>query len=78
MIINFFKKITSTMRYRNRLLVFSNKFNKNSKYMVVTRSKSGRNNTGTQTIYNKKNKIRVKTPVFNFRVPFLSKFFYLK
>ena len=78
MIINFYKKKTSTMRYRNRLVVFKNKYDTGVDYVKTSLSKSGRNISGKQTIYNKKHKIKTKTPVFNFMYPFKSRFFFLK
>ena len=66
------------MRYRTRLLIFKNKYNKNRRHIKVTLSKSGRNLTGKQTVFNRKFRVKTKTPVFNFKVPFMSRFFFLK
>jgi len=78
MIINFYKKITPTMRFRNRLVIFKNKNLHRKKCIKIILSKSGRNNTGSQTVYNKKFKIKTKNPIFSFLTPFLVQVFYLK
>ena len=66
------------MRYRNRLLVFKNKFSANKKLVKVTLSKAGRNFSGKCTLYNKKFIIKKKTPLFNFYYLFRNRFFFLK
>lgn len=78
MILNFYRKVTSTMRYRTKLLIFKNKYNKNKKYIKTFLSKAGRNFSGKLTIYNRKFKTKVKSPMFNFLLPFYSKFFFLR
>ena len=77
MIIKFYKKITSTMRNRNKLLNFKKKYISNIYYKTI-HSKSGRNKTGKQTIYTKKNKIKKKSPIYFINFLYNLKFFYLK
>lgn len=66
------------MRYRNRLLIFKNKYLKKNKLINIVLSKSGRNFTGKQTIYTKKNKKKIKTQIFNFYSLLTNRFFFLK
>lgn len=66
------------MRYRNRLVIFKNKYNNTKKYIKTVLSKSGRNSTGTQTLYNKKHKTKTKNCIFNFYYLFKLRYFFLK
>lgn len=66
------------MRYRNRLLIFKNKYNTNKKYIKISTSKAGRNSTGQIVLYNRKFRIKTKTPIYNFYYLFKNRFFFLK
>lgn len=66
------------MRYRNRFILFKNKYTNYKTVINTVLSKAGRNNTGTQTIYNRKFRVKAKSPVFNFYSMFTNRFFYLK
>lgn len=66
------------MRYRNRLLIFKNKYSANKKITKITLSNAGRNFLGKCTLYNKNFRIKKRTPLFNFYYLFKNRFFFLK
>lgn len=78
MLINFYKKITPTMRYRNRLIIFKNKYIKKNNNTNIVLSKAGRGLQGKQTVYTRKHSIKQKSCSFNFKNIFSSKYCYIR
>lgn len=66
MLLNFKIKKTSTMRFRNKFIFFSSKYDFISRFLINKKSSSGRNVTGRLCVLSKKHRKRQKFPLLNF------------